>query len=165
MTKYRNYWIYSIGCFVVWGVLLAVVAAQGKSDKMHTVLLVFVGWSSGGSRRPSPGLSTHLRDAGFSQILQLPEAGKHSRPAHRDRTMPSIHLLRVHVGSAPMGQSIPPARLALSDWPTTETIVDPAGGQSCPGPASLQTARCVSLGSRSSLRFRFDRGWSICSHW
>ena len=20
MTKYRNYWIYSIGCFVIWGV-------------------------------------------------------------------------------------------------------------------------------------------------
>ncbi len=44
MTKYRNYWIYSIGCFVVWGVLLAVVAAQDKSDKTHTVLLVFAGW-------------------------------------------------------------------------------------------------------------------------
>ena len=24
MTKYRNYWVYSIGCFVVWGILLAV---------------------------------------------------------------------------------------------------------------------------------------------
>jgi hypothetical protein len=44
MTKYRNYWVYSIGCFVVWGVLLAVVAAQGKNDKTHTTLLVFGGW-------------------------------------------------------------------------------------------------------------------------
>jgi hypothetical protein len=44
MTKYRNYWMYSIGCFVVWGVLLAVVAAQGKNDRTHTVLLVFGGW-------------------------------------------------------------------------------------------------------------------------
>jgi hypothetical protein len=44
MTKYRNYWIYSIGCFVVWGVIFAVVAAEGKSDKTHTVLLVFAGW-------------------------------------------------------------------------------------------------------------------------
>jgi hypothetical protein len=44
MTKYRSYGIYSIGCFVVWGVILAVVAAQGKSDKTHTVLLVFGGW-------------------------------------------------------------------------------------------------------------------------
>ena len=38
MTKYRNYWIFSIACFVVWGVILAVVAAQGKSDKTHTIL-------------------------------------------------------------------------------------------------------------------------------
>jgi hypothetical protein len=44
MTKYRNYWIFSIGCFVVWGVILAVVGAQGKGAKMHTVLLVFGGW-------------------------------------------------------------------------------------------------------------------------
>jgi hypothetical protein len=47
MTKYRNYWIYSIGCFVIWGVLLAVVAAQAKSDNTHTVLLVFAGWCIG----------------------------------------------------------------------------------------------------------------------
>ena len=44
MKKYRNYWIFSIGCFVVWGVILAVVAAEGKGDKSHTVLLVFAGW-------------------------------------------------------------------------------------------------------------------------
>jgi hypothetical protein len=44
MTKYRNYWLFSIGCFVVWGVILAVVAAQGKGDKTNTVLLVFGGW-------------------------------------------------------------------------------------------------------------------------
>src|ERR1700722_18316173 len=45
MRKYRNYWIFSIGCFVVWGVILVVVAAQGKGDKSHTVLLVFAGWA------------------------------------------------------------------------------------------------------------------------
>jgi hypothetical protein len=44
MTKSRNYWVYSIACFVVWGVLLAVVASQGKSGRTHTVLLVFGGW-------------------------------------------------------------------------------------------------------------------------
>jgi len=44
MTKYRNYRIFSIGCFVVWGVILGVVAAQGKSAKTHTILLVFGGW-------------------------------------------------------------------------------------------------------------------------
>ncbi len=74
MTKYRNYWIYSIGCFVVWGVLLAVVAAQGKSDKTHTVHLVFAGWCIG-------WVSTTIArfvypDAGFSQIPQLSEADK-----------------------------------------------------------------------------------------
>jgi hypothetical protein len=44
MTKYRNYWIFSIACFVVWGVLLAAVAAQGKNGKTHAILLVFAGW-------------------------------------------------------------------------------------------------------------------------
>jgi hypothetical protein len=44
MTKYRNYWRYSTGCFAVWGVLLAIVAAQRKSDKTHTALLVFGRW-------------------------------------------------------------------------------------------------------------------------
>jgi hypothetical protein len=44
MTKYRNYWIYSIGCFVVWAILLAVAASQGKKEATHTVLLVFGGW-------------------------------------------------------------------------------------------------------------------------
>jgi hypothetical protein len=44
MTSYRNYWVYSLCCFVVWGVLLAVVAAQDRSGKTHTVLLVFGGW-------------------------------------------------------------------------------------------------------------------------
>jgi hypothetical protein len=29
MARYRKYWVYSIGCFLVWAVLLAVVAAKG----------------------------------------------------------------------------------------------------------------------------------------
>jgi hypothetical protein len=44
VTKYRNYWVYSVGCLVVWSVLLAVVAAKGKSNTTHEVLLVFGGW-------------------------------------------------------------------------------------------------------------------------
>ena len=44
MTKHRNYWVYSIGCFAVWGILLAVVASQGTSGKARDVLLVFGGW-------------------------------------------------------------------------------------------------------------------------
>jgi hypothetical protein len=44
MKKYRNYWAYSIGCFLVWGVILAVRAAMGSSSTTHNVLLVFAGW-------------------------------------------------------------------------------------------------------------------------
>jgi len=45
MAKHRNYWSYSIGCFVVWGVLLAVVAAKGNKETTHNRLLVFGGWT------------------------------------------------------------------------------------------------------------------------
>jgi hypothetical protein len=45
MKKYRNYWTYSIGCFVVWGVILAVRAvAFGGTSTTHDVLFVFAGW-------------------------------------------------------------------------------------------------------------------------
>jgi hypothetical protein len=44
VKKYRNYWVYSIGCFLVWGVILAIRAALGNSSTTHSVLLVFGGW-------------------------------------------------------------------------------------------------------------------------
>jgi len=44
---YRNYWIYSTGCFVVWAILLALVGAKGSSDTRHNSLLVFGGWAIG----------------------------------------------------------------------------------------------------------------------
>jgi hypothetical protein len=44
VLKHRSYWIYSIACFFVWGILLAVVAARAKSGMLHNVLLVFAGW-------------------------------------------------------------------------------------------------------------------------
>ena len=44
MKKYRNYWAYSIACFLVWGVILAVRAALGDSSTTHNVPLVFLGW-------------------------------------------------------------------------------------------------------------------------
>ena len=43
MASYRNYWVYSIGCFVVWAVLLAVVAAT-RARTRHNVVLVFAAW-------------------------------------------------------------------------------------------------------------------------
>jgi hypothetical protein len=44
MAKYRTYWVYSVGCFVVWAVLLAVVAAMDTKTK-HNVVLIFSGWA------------------------------------------------------------------------------------------------------------------------
>ena len=44
MMKYRNYWKYSLGCFLVWAVRLALVAAKGNSHTTHRNLLVFGGW-------------------------------------------------------------------------------------------------------------------------
>ena len=44
VSKYRNYWVYSIACFVVWSVLLGVVAAKGDKNRTQDVLLVFGGW-------------------------------------------------------------------------------------------------------------------------
>ena len=45
MPKHRNYWIYSTSCFLVWGVLLAVVATKGNNTTTHNILLVFGGWA------------------------------------------------------------------------------------------------------------------------
>ncbi len=28
MAKYRNYWAYSLGCYLVWAVLMALVATK-----------------------------------------------------------------------------------------------------------------------------------------
>ena len=35
MFKQRNYWVYSIGCFLVWGILLVVAAAKAKNGTFH----------------------------------------------------------------------------------------------------------------------------------
>ena len=45
MLKQRNYWVYSIGCFLVWGILLVLAAAKAKNGTFHNVLLVFAGWT------------------------------------------------------------------------------------------------------------------------
>ena len=42
--RLRTYTAYSIGCAVVWAVLLAVVAAGKGNHDMRDVLLVFYGW-------------------------------------------------------------------------------------------------------------------------
>ena len=45
MLKQRNYWVYSMGCFLVWGIILAVAAAKAKNGTFHNILLVFAGWT------------------------------------------------------------------------------------------------------------------------
>jgi hypothetical protein len=42
--KYRNYWVYSIGCFVAWGIILGVRESRGNNSTTHDVLYVFAGW-------------------------------------------------------------------------------------------------------------------------
>jgi hypothetical protein len=45
MARYRSYWSYSIGCFMVWALLLALVTAKRNDDARDNVLLVFAGWT------------------------------------------------------------------------------------------------------------------------
>ena len=45
-SRYRNYWVYSIGVGIALAIILAIVAAT-KPDNVHTVLLVFGGWAIG----------------------------------------------------------------------------------------------------------------------
>jgi hypothetical protein len=48
--RLRNYWAYSIGFAVAWGIVLAIVSAA-RRDRLSVVLLVFagasIGWVSG----------------------------------------------------------------------------------------------------------------------
>jgi hypothetical protein len=43
----KGYTAYSIGCAVVWAVILAFVASEASEAKAHTVVLVFLGWVIG----------------------------------------------------------------------------------------------------------------------
>jgi len=47
MRRFRTYRNYSIGCFVVWGVLLAIVAATQTAQTRNRMLIVFGGWLIG----------------------------------------------------------------------------------------------------------------------
>ncbi|MGH3522957.1 MAG: hypothetical protein ACRDU4_09030 [Mycobacterium sp.] len=48
MRRHRNtYTGYSIGCAVVWAVILAVVSAVADTATRHTIVLVFGGWVIG----------------------------------------------------------------------------------------------------------------------
>lgn len=43
-TRQGTYTAYSVACAIVWAVILAVLAAGGKTDKLRTVLPVCGGW-------------------------------------------------------------------------------------------------------------------------
>src|SRR5450759_4415811 len=45
--RLNTYTAYSIGCAVVWAVLLAAVAAGATTAKLHIFLLLFAGWVLG----------------------------------------------------------------------------------------------------------------------
>jgi hypothetical protein len=45
--RLNTYAAYSIGCAVVWSVILAIAATAGKEETLHTLLLVFYGWVVG----------------------------------------------------------------------------------------------------------------------
>jgi len=46
-SRFRTYTAYSIGCAIVWAVLLIVVETGGDSHKRSDLLFVFLGWSIG----------------------------------------------------------------------------------------------------------------------
>lgn len=45
--RLNTYTAYSVGCGVVWAVILAVVSAEASKDTMHTFTVVFFGWVIG----------------------------------------------------------------------------------------------------------------------
>jgi hypothetical protein len=45
--RFYNYTTYSIGCAVVWAVILVVVAAEAGPARLHVYLLVWAGWLVG----------------------------------------------------------------------------------------------------------------------
>lgn len=51
MKKYRrSYAVYSIGCAIVWVILLSILTASESTQRMHQILAVFggfvIGWTS-----------------------------------------------------------------------------------------------------------------------
>ncbi len=43
----KTYTAYSIGCTVVWAVILAGVASEASKDTVHKFFLLFLGWVIG----------------------------------------------------------------------------------------------------------------------
>jgi membrane-associated phospholipid phosphatase len=45
--RLNTYTAYSVGCAIVWAVILIAVAAGASAAKRHTFLLLFAGWVIG----------------------------------------------------------------------------------------------------------------------
>jgi len=45
--RFSTYTAYSIGCAIVWAVILAVISAKTDTATRHTFVLVFGGWVIG----------------------------------------------------------------------------------------------------------------------
>ena len=45
--SFKTFTAYSIGCGVVWAVILTIVASETSNDTTHTFLLLFLGWAIG----------------------------------------------------------------------------------------------------------------------
>jgi hypothetical protein len=45
VLKHRSYLTYSIACFLVWAILIALTGARAKNGRFHDVVLVFAGWT------------------------------------------------------------------------------------------------------------------------
>jgi hypothetical protein len=45
--RLRTYTAYSIGCAIVWTVLIAIGIARGKTSTEHTARYVILGWALG----------------------------------------------------------------------------------------------------------------------
>ncbi len=44
MLRFRNYWVYSAGSAIAWGVVLILVRMIRGTESMQAVMLVFFGW-------------------------------------------------------------------------------------------------------------------------
>lgn len=47
MTRFRNYWIYSIGLAIAWAIVFALALTIHGTGTAHTVLPVFLGFCIG----------------------------------------------------------------------------------------------------------------------
>lgn len=69
--RLNTYTAYSIGCAVVWAVLLTAVAAVATTAKLHVFLLLFAGWVIGWISATCPLISVR---AGLLPQLRLTQS-------------------------------------------------------------------------------------------